>query len=282
MKRSLHSLLAATLACSAAFAGGPALAQSGAAPAKQAYTPEVGQLGKDVVWVPTPRAMVERMLDMAELTPDDRLVDLGSGDGVLVISAAERGARARGIEFNPDLVALSRQRAKAAGVAGRASFERGDIFRSDFSEATVVTLFLMPEINLRLRPTLLQMPPGTRIVSNSFDMGDWEPDMSAEVTRDCEHYCEAMLWVVPAQVAGMWTLDGRPLELAQSYQKIGGILRGRAPPGILAGGRMDGRHIRFSIDGDTYEGEVGDGVMRGSVNGTLPWRAVREPPAAAR
>lgn len=268
--------LAAALACWLAL-GGCAPATAGTVAASDRYTPEYGQLGKDVVWIPTPAPVVERMLDLAGVGPDDHLVDLGSGDGVTVIAAARRGASAHGIEFNPDLVALSRRRARAAGVAARATFERGDIFRSDFSDATVVTLFLLPELNLRLRPTLLAMRPGTRIVSNSFDMGDWTPDARAEVTVDCEHYCEAMLWVVPARVAGMWTIDGRrSMELAQSHQKIGGIVREGDAHWILRDAGMDGARIRFSLGGDRYEGEVRDGVMEGTVNGTRPWRALRQ------
>lgn len=258
--------------------GASALAPAGSAAASDPYAPEYGQLGKDVVWIPTPQPVVERMLDLAGLTPQDRLVDLGSGDGVTVIAAARRGATARGIEFNPDLVALSRRRAKSAGVAGRATFEHGDIFESDFSDATVVTLFLLPELNLRLRPVLLEMRPGTRIVSNSFDMGDWQPDATAEVIEGCEHYCKAMLWVVPAQVAGMWTIDGRrSMELAQSYQKIGGIVREGDSHWILREAGMDGARIRFSLGEDRYEGEVRDGVMQGTVNGARPWRATRDP-----
>lgn len=253
-----------------------ALAPAGTAAASDRYTPEYGQLGKDVIWIPTPQPVVERMLDMAGLAPQDRLVDLGSGDGVTVIAAARRGATARGIEFNPDLVALSRRRAKEAGVAGRASFERGDIFESDFSDATVVTLFLLPELNLRLRPVLLEMRPGTRIVSNSFDMGDWKPDATAEVTEGCEHYCDALMWIVPAKVAGMWTIDGRrSMELAQSYQKIGGIVREGASHWILSDAGMEGARIRFSLGDDLYEGEVRDDVMQGTVNGARPWRAAR-------
>lgn len=254
------------------------LASAGTAAASERYTPEYGQLGKDVIWIPTPQPVVERMLDMAGLTPEDRLVDLGSGDGVTVIAAARRGATARGIEFNRDLVVLSRRRAKAAGVAGRASFERGDIFESDFSDATVVTLFLLPELNLRLRPVLLAMRPGTRVVSNSFDMGDWTPDATAEVTEGCEHYCDAMLWVVPAQVAGLWTIDGRrSMEIAQSYQKIGGIVREDNSHWILGEADMDGARIRFSLGEDRYEGKVRDGVMQGTVNGARPWTATRDP-----
>ncbi|HEY4528789.1 MAG TPA: methyltransferase domain-containing protein [Luteimonas sp.] len=248
-----------------------------ASAASDRYTPEYGQLGKDVIWIPTSQPMVDRMLDMAELGPGDRLVDLGSGDGVTVIAAARRGATARGIEFNPDLVALSQRRAKAAGVADRTTFERGDVFESDFSDATVVTLFLMPELNLRLRPVLLEMRPGTRIVSNSFDMGDWTPDATSEVTDGCEHYCEALLWVVPAKVAGMWTIDGRrSMELAQSYQKIGGIVREGSSHWILREAGLAGTRIHFSLGEDRYEGEVKDGVMRGTINGSRPWRATRD------
>lgn len=270
--------LATTLAFCLAL-GCCVLAPAGTAAASDRYVPEYGQLGKDVVWIPTSQPMVERMLDMAGLGSDDRLVDLGSGDGVTVIAAARRGATAHGIEFNPDLVALSRRHARAAGVAGRATFEQGDIFESNFSDATVVTLFLMPEINLRLRPVLLEMRPGTRIVSNSFDMGDWTPDATAEVTEGCEHYCEAMLWIVPAKVAGMWTIDaGRSMELAQSYQKIGGIVREGASHWIISDAGMDGARIRFSLGDDRYEGEVRDGVMQGSINGSRPWRATRSAP----
>src|SRR5690606_9094222 len=154
------------------------------AAAKQ-YTPSVGQQGKDVVWVPTSQALVDRMLEMAQLTAEDRLVDLGSGDGRLVITAAKRGAASRGIEFNPDLVAISKRAAQTEGVAQRATFEQADIFESDFSDASVVTLFLLPSLNLRLRPTLLDMKPGTRVVSNSFAMEAWEPDESVEVKENC-------------------------------------------------------------------------------------------------
>ncbi|MCK9488142.1 MAG: class I SAM-dependent methyltransferase [Xanthomonadales bacterium] len=213
----------ATLAAAPAFSlasGCLATGPAGTAAASDRYTPEYGQMGKDVIWIPTPQPVVERMLDMAGVDPDDRLVDLGSGDGVAVIAAARRGATAYGIEFNPDLVALSRRRAQAAGVATRAAFERADIFKSDFSDATVVTLFLLPELNLRLRPVLLEMRPGTRIVSNSFDMGDWRPDASAEVSEGCEHYCEAKLWVVPARVAELWMIDGhRSMDLAPSENR---------------------------------------------------------------
>ncbi len=246
----------------------------GAEPA-DVYVPTEGQDGKDVVWIPTPPVVVERMLDMAGLTPDDRLVDLGSGDGVTVIAAARRGATAHGIEFNPDLVALSRRNAQAAGVAERATFEQADIFESDFSEATVVTLFLLPSLNLQLRPTLLDMPPGTRIVSNSFDMGEWQEDRTAEATEDCTTYCEVLLWIVPARVAGTWNLDGAALELAQEFQVIEGTLGSGDARRPLSIGRLEGARIRFTVDGDEYTGEVDGDAMRGTINGSRPWQATR-------
>ena len=150
-----------------------------AAPAQTApdtqkpYEPTVSQAGKDVVWVPTPQPTVDNMLALSKLTPQDYLIDLGSGDGITVISAAKKGARAHGVEFNPDMVALSERKAKEAGVSDKATFAQGDLYEADLSKATVITLFLLPNINLKLRPSLLELKPGTRIVSNTFDMGDW-------------------------------------------------------------------------------------------------------------
>lgn len=256
----------------------PAWAQkeSASAPAA-AYEPSVGQPGKDVVWVPTPQTLVDRMLDMAKLTPQDRLVDLGSGDGRLVITAARRGATARGIEFNPDLVALSQRSAKIEGVSERARFEQADIFKSDFSEATVVTLFLLPELNLRLRPTLLKMKPGTRVVSNSFRMDDWEPDHTERVQDDCSSFCDGYLWIVPAQVAGTWQLQGgEQLQLKQSFQMLEGSLQtaaGQSSP--ISDARMNGTRIQFSVGSDRYEGEVDGRKMSGKRNGSADWQAER-------
>jgi hypothetical protein len=252
--------------------GAAALTQAAwAQPASATFKPQVGQSGKDVVWVPTSQALVDRMLDMAGLTPQDRLVDLGSGDGRLVITAAKRGARARGIEFNPDMVALSRRAAAAEGVAGRASFEQADIFESNFSEATVVTLFLLPHLNMRLRPTLLDMPPGTRVLSNSFTMEDWEPDDSFNVTEGCSGYCNALKWVVPAKVGGPWQLGGERLLLTQTFQKLAGSLGDASP---LADGRLEGAQVRFTARGRQYVGQVAGNTMRGMVDGAA-WTAER-------
>jgi SAM-dependent methyltransferase len=259
--------LATALACVAA---GGVLASE--------YKPEPYQPGKDVVWVPSSEALVNRMLDMVKLTPQDYLVDLGSGDGITVIIAAQRGARAHGIEYNPDLVALSKRNAERAGVAARATFVQGDIFESDFSAATVVALFLLPELNLRLRPTLLAMKPGTRIVSNTFDMGDWQADESVTRTPDCESFCTAYRWTVPARAQGVWRLGEGELSLDQSFQRLEGVLRTGGQSQTLGDARLDGAQIRFTVGGDRYLGELRGDRMTGKVNDARSWEAVRVRP----
>lgn len=241
------------------------------------YEPRVGQTGKDVIWVPTKQLLVDAMLDMAEITPRDYLVDLGSGDGRTVITAAKRGTRAHGIEFNPDLVELSKRAARAEGVSRRATFEQGDIFEADFSDATVVTLYLLPDLNLKLRPTLLAMKPGTRIVSNSFEMGDWEEDEMVHIKEGCPGYCMAYKWVVPARVEGTWAMDDAELELRQRFQMLEGVLRrgGSAQP--ISDARLDGARIRFTVGAERYTGEVDGDRMRGVVDGSRAWRATRRP-----
>src|SRR5437773_6914190 len=188
-----------SLALGIALTGSLARSQS----AKE-YQPEVGQAGKDVVWVPTPQALVDKMLDMAKVTSKDYVIDLGSGDGRTVITAAKRGAKALGIEYNPDMVELSKRNAAKEGVSDKASFLKADLFESDFSQATVITMFLLPEINLKLRPKILDLKPGTRIVSNTFTMGEWNADETALITDNCYSWCTALLWIVPAKVAGTW------------------------------------------------------------------------------
>jgi hypothetical protein len=255
--RILAARLAAPVALAAVIvlSAAPALAQSGAD-----YKPEVFQPGKDVVWVPTADELVEKMLDMAEVTKEDVVYDLGSGDGRTVIAAAKRGARAHGIEYNPDLVELSKKNAAAAGVADRATFEKADIFESDYSPATVITLFLLPSLNEKLRPTILKQAPGTRVVSNTFPMGDWEPDETASVgTSDCTSWCRALLWIVPADVAGDWTMDGKSLKLAQRYQMLSGTLDGKP----ISDAKLKGRAISFAVGGTTYAGTVDGAVIKG-------------------
>ncbi len=238
------------------------------------YTPMVGQLGKDVVWVPTADALVEHMLDMANITPQDYLVDLGSGDGKTVIAAAKRGTRAHGIEYNPDLVKLSQEKAKKAGVTDLASFAEADIFKSDFSDATVVTLFLLPELNLRLRPILLNMKPGTRVVSNSFLMDDWKPDDAIETDLNCKSYCNAYKWVVPAKVAGSWELDNKAtLHLKQTFQKLEGHYAINGKRHELYNAGLQGANISFTVNGLQYTGAVNGKQMSGKDSKGNEWSA---------
>ncbi len=249
-----------------------------AAPAKTEYTPEVGQAGKDVIWVPTAQVLVNRLLDMAKLTPDDILYDLGSGDGRTVITAAKRGVRAYGIEFNPDLVALSKRNAANEGVAERATFEKADIFQTNFSNATVVTLFLLPSLNVKLRPTILNMKPGTRIAANSFDMGDWKPDQTARVGGDCQSWCTAYLWIVPVKAEGNWKFGAGELVLKQQYQMLTGTLSAGDSTLAISDGKLDGERISFTVGGAKYNGVVKGDLMEGrSIAGTskTPWFATR-------
>src|SRR5512145_2263653 len=213
--------------------------------ATSTYEPTVGPEGKDVVWVPTPQAVVDKMLDMAKLTPNDFVMDLGSGDGRTVITAAKRGSRALGIEYNPDMVELSKRNAAKEGVSDKATFVKADLFESDFSQADVITMFLLPSINISLRPKILGLRPGTRVVSNSFDMGDWKPDETTKVTRGCTGYCTVYLWIVPAKVEGSWLLSQGELALKQTFQMISGTLKsGNLATPIT--GRLNGDQINFT------------------------------------
>ena len=246
------------------------------------YTPTTGQDGKDVVWVPTPDALVDRMLNMAKVTKEDYLVDLGSGDGRTVIAAAKRGVRAHGIEYNPDLVALSQRNAKAASVARLATFERADIFKADFSKATVVTLFLLPSLNLKLRPILLDMKPGTRIVSNTFDMGEWQPDDKIDAGGDCTNWCRASKWIVPAKVEGEWRFEGGALNLAQSFQLLTGTIVLGSEKLPISDARMDGEAISFSAGGQRYSGTVFSGKLALRRQDGKSWGASHQGPGRAQ
>jgi SAM-dependent methyltransferase len=243
------------------------------------YRPVPGQPGKDVVWIPTPQDTVEKMLDMARVTPQDYVIDLGSGDGRNVIAAARRGARALGVEYNPDLVALSKRAAAAAGVSDKAAFLWGDMFEADISQATVLMLFLLPDHLARLAPKFLSLKPGARIVSNTYTIGGgWEPDDSTR-GEPCTSWCIAMLYVVPAQVAGSWRLaDGSTLTLEQTFQKISGTLDidGIALP--LEDGRLTGEEIRFTVNQVGYTGSVTGDTMKGSAKGRAAreWSAARQ------
>lgn len=268
----LRKALIATLAATAL--AGSAWAQTSTAPE---FAPEVGQAGKDVVWVPTPQSLVDAMLDMAELTADDYLIDLGSGDGRTVITAAKRGAKAHGIEYNPDMVKISQQAAQAEGVTDRATFVQGDIFESDFSDATVISLFLLPNLNLKLRPIILDMPPGTRVVSNSFDMSEWEADEKVRVEEsDCSSYCRGYKWIVPAKAEGDWELDnGATLALTQTFQMLEGTLESDGAEAQITEARLNGAEITFEADGTTYTGKVDGDTMKGQTDNGNGWSATK-------
>ncbi len=244
----------------------PAFAQVAAQPQQQTgqFQPQVGQAGKDVVWVPTPQPLVDKMLDLAQLTPQDVLIDLGSGDGRTVITAAKRGARAMGIEYNPDMVNLSKQNAEKEGVTGKVTFVKADLFETDLSQATVITMFLLPQINLKLRPKILDLKPGTRIVSNSFDMGDWNADQRETVEDGCSTWCTALLWIVPAKVEGTWKLGSDQLALKQQYQVVSGTLDagGTSTP---IDGKLHGADISFTVGGAQYTGRVNGDSIDGTV-----------------
>jgi hypothetical protein len=223
--------------------------------APSTYKPSVGQEGKDVVWVPTPQALVDKMLDMAKVTPQDYLIDLGSGDGRTVITAAKRGINALGIEYNPNMVALSKENAAKEGVSSRAQFMKADLFQTDFSKASVITMFLLPDINLKLRPKILDLKPGTRIVSNTFTMGEWEADETGSPEACDGSWCTALLWIVPAKVAGTHKIPQGELTLKQEFQKVSGTLRteGRTVP---VEGKVTGEEIAFQAGGREYRGKV--------------------------
>lgn len=256
---AVHSIRKIVLAFSLLLFVAGAVAQ--AQPAKEEYQPQVGQAGKDVVWVPTPQALVDRMLDMGKVTAKDYVIDLGSGDGRTVITAAKRGAKALGIEYNPDMVELSKRNAAKEGVTDKASFIKADLFESDFSQATVITMFLLPDINLRLRPKILNLKPGTRIVSNSFDMGEWKPDETVNAGEGCTNWCTAYLWIVPAKVEGTWKLPQGELALKQTFQMVSGTLKTGGNTQQISNGKLNGDQISFTAGGTQYAGRVNGNMM---------------------
>jgi hypothetical protein len=251
----------------AALTGSTAAAQS-----NKEFQPEVGQAGKDVVWVPTPQALVDKMLEMAKLTPKDYLIDLGSGDGRTVITAAKHGSKALGIEYNPDMVELSKRNAAKEGVSDKATFMKADLFESDFSQAQVITMFLLPSINLKLRPKILDLKPGTRIVSNSFDMEDWKPDQTENVSG-CTNWCTAHLWIVPAKVDGTWKLPQGELTIKQTFQMISGTIKSGSTSSPITG-KLNGDQISFTAGGTQYTGRISGNSMEGTTGGNK-WNATK-------
>ena len=278
-----HLLRRSFLTLVVSLAATVALAQD--KPAGTDFQPEVGQSGKDVVWVPTPQSLVDKMLDIAKVTPADYVIDLGSGDGRTVITAAKRGARALGIEYNPDMVALSQRNAAKEGMGEKAMFMKADLFETDFSQATVITMFLLPDINLKLRPKILNLKPGTRIVSNSFTMGEWQHDRSVNATESegCQSYCTAYLWIVPAKVDGNWKLPEGVLTIKQNFQMITGTLK-TAGKSTAIRGRLSGDQITFKAGDAEYRGRVSADGIKGTIkarSGAGDWSATRVTRAAS-
>jgi len=240
----------------------------------ETYAPKLGQIGKDVMWLPTRDELIQKLLEAAQVGPQDNVVDLGAGDGKIAIAAARQfGARAWGIEYNKDLAALAQRNAQRAGVADRVRIVQGDIFKEDFSQATVVTLYLLEELNAQIRPTLLAMRPGTRVLSNTFSMGDWEPDQVIHIKGGTGYF-----WTVPASAAGVWTVNGldhrgpAQLNLHQQYQRIGGTLSWGSQTQQVLGARLDGAHLHFSfINADGHlkavQAQVQGALLTGEVVG---------------
>ena len=257
------------------------LAQDRQEKPQEPFVPRSGQAGKDVVWVPSPPEMVNKMMEIAKVTPADYVIDLGSGDGRNVIAAAKLGARALGVEYNPDMVALSQKLAREAGVADKAQFVEGDMYAADISKATVMALFLLP-VNLnKLAPKFLELTPGSRIVANTFGIDGWEPDFRTSLPQgsECESWCDVLLWIVPAKVHGEWTLSNGRLNLTQEYQTVQGTLTLNGTENTVAKGRMNGEEVSFVAGGQTYTGRVKGSRIEGTVttaNGTQSWSAMRK------
>ena len=234
------------------------------------YKPQVGQAGKDVVWVPTPDELVQRMLRMAKVTPQDIVFDLGAGDGKIAIAAGKLGANSVGIEYNPDMAKLASCLVTAEGVGNKTKIIQGDIFKEDFSKATVITMYLLPELNLCVRHRILGMKPGTRVTSHQFTMGDWEADETSEF-----EYRTAYLWIVPARVDGTWVLRdasgaSTAVSLTQTFQKLTGDVVSGAPKQPLVGATLRGDQLRFAFNDDKGVTRSFTGTVRGNeLVGTL-------------
>ena len=267
----MHLLRLAAASLAALLLAFPVAAQQKPKPS-QAYEPQVGQAGKDVIWVPTPDEVVDRMLRMAQVTANDYVIDLGAGDGKIAIAAAKNfGARSMGIEYNPEMARHAQSNAEKAGVSGRARIVQGDIFVTDFTQATVITMYLLPALNLKLRPQILAMRPGTRVVSHSFTMDDWEADETSSMDGR-----RAYFWLVPANVMGNWLLEvtgggaSEKMELAleQRYQKIEGNLGLGTIQGGLRDARLRGFNIAFSyVDNKGVRRDLAGRVSGGRMEG---------------
>ncbi len=247
-------------------------------PPPQTYEPTVGQPGKDVVWVPTSPEMVERMLDMAKVGPQDLVMDLGSGDGRNIIAAAKRGARAIGVEYNPDMVELSRRKAKEAGVADKATFVQGDMYEADISKASVMALFLLTTNLEKLQDKFLALKPGSRIVLNTFTISGWEPELTEKVGGECTSWCDAILLIVPAKVAGAWKSDRGDFNLTQQFTAVSGTISSGGKNATIDSGKVKADQITFTAAGTTYTGKVdGDRIV-----GTASWGTMKQSFTATR
>jgi precorrin-6B methylase 2 len=246
------------------------------------FEPTVGQPGKDVVWVPTSPALVEKMLDLAKVTPQDVVMDLGSGDGRNIIAAAKRGARGVGFEFNPDMVELSRRLAQEAGVADKATFVQGDMYEADISKASVMALFLLPTNLEKLKDKLFNLRPGSRIVMNTFTVEGWEPDVTERLETNCESWCTAALYIVPAKVEGTWQIQSSgaggttTLTLKQQYQKLSGTWTTGTRSTEISDAKMRGDEITFKVGSQTYTGRVTPLADQIDGSTVTPWRAIRD------
>jgi SAM-dependent methyltransferase len=272
---ALAFILAAPGAAAAQASAPPAGTQAPPPATSSTYEPTVGQAGKDVVWVPSPQATVEKMLDVARVTPQDFVVDLGSGDGRNVIAAAKRGARGLGVEYNPDMVALSKRNAEKAGVADKAQFVQGDMYEADFQQASVMALFLLTDNLTKLRPKFATLKPGTRIVANTFGIEGWTAEETIQIEGDCTSWCTVLLYYVPANVAGAWQIEQGPLTLKQEFQTISGTL-GTTP---IESPKIRGEELSFIAGGAQYTGKVSGDAITGTVkaNGKeSPWKATRQ------
>jgi len=228
------------------------------------YEPEVGQSGKDVVWVPTPHQLVDVMIRMANLTSSDHLVDLGSGDGRIVIAAAKKGIKAEGVEFNPDLVDYSKRSAAREKVSDKATFVNADFFEYDLSKATVVTMFLLTDLNRRLKPRLLELKPGTRIITNTFSIDDWDYDEKEELNDENVSWRTAYMWIVPAKVEGLWKFNGGEMVLNQTYQVVSGNMTIGKETHPIKEGKLRGNVLSFTCNGATYKCTVNNNAMKGT------------------
>jgi SAM-dependent methyltransferase len=233
--------------------------------AQEPFEPQVGQAGKDVVWVPSAEPVVEKMLDMAKITSQDFVMDLGSGDGRNIIAAAKRGARGVGVEYNPQMVELSRRNAERAGVSDKATFVEGDMYEADISKATALILFLLPQNLEKLTPKFLDMKPGSRIVDNTFEIPGWEPDARETIESDCTSWCNSLLWIVPAKVQGTWRMGDGTITFVQQFQKISGTLAAGSSNAPIENGRLRGEEITFTAGAAQYTGRVSGDTMEGTV-----------------